>query len=308
MPDFPVGLSVPELECAIDPVRLIKSADETARSYLNQLDNRRVGLRRLGSRVAAHAQCASTSLTMSLLALYDGDRTTMLEECRSLAAEQGQSLVDVSKEDIELAVMDLIIGTDWQRAQRRAPAFFEGRDWRPPSHSGNRIIKNPFAQAYTASRFARCGDVGVSIASRWVCIERGLVGPGLNLDQRWEWTRRQWQAGAEVSFEAAFTDRGHVVHVLEASTKELVVHDPYGLWLGGTRYIRNGTAAPRMSNRSAAAFERRSSHNLPLREQRASGRVFERWGERNLIAKQDLVAINGPAWVLAIGTGSSAVT
>lgn len=285
------------------PVRVAGSPAQAAVLYLNQLDNRSVGLRRLGSLVPPEAQCSATSLTMSLLSLYGGDRQTLLAECRSLATEQGQALADSSTEAIELAVMDVMLGTDWEQAVRRSPAYFEGRDWRPASHRGNRIIKNPFAQAYTASRFERCGDSGVSVVSDRVCIERGVASGGLGAAARWSWMRRMWAAGAELSVEAAFTQSGHVVYVLEPLEDRMLVHDPYGLWLGGGRYIRNGQAAPILGARAAATFARRVQDHPELVQQRDSGRPYARWGEHNRMSREEVRAIGGPTWALAIGTG-----
>jgi len=292
-------------ECPSVPLRTLPALVQTARTYLNQRDNRRVGLSRLGSLVSADAQCSSTSLTMSLLSLYGGDRTALLDECHALAREQGSPLDDAGEDDIELAVMDVILGTDWDRATRRAPTFFEGRDWRPRGHRGNRIVKNPFAQAYTAARFSRCGDAGVSIASASVCLERGQAGPGLDQLGRWSWAQQMWQSGAEVSLQARFTGGGHVVHALEVSANDLVVHDPYGMCLAHGRYVRNGLAGAPLSGRLKAVAERRARRNPGLLEKLANQAIHARWGERNVYTRADLFALDGPEWVLAIGTGGA---
>ena len=92
MPESSVRLSIPSRECPTTPVRVAGSPAQPAVLYLDRLDSRSVGLRRLGSLVPPDAQCSATSLTMSLLSLYGGDRQALLAECRSLATEQGQAL------------------------------------------------------------------------------------------------------------------------------------------------------------------------------------------------------------------------
>ncbi len=294
-------------ECEAVPLRTLSGPGRTARTYLNQRDNRSVGLTRLGTLVSPDAQCAATSLTMSLLSLYDGDRAAFLDECASLARQQGRPLQDPSEDDVELAVMDLILHTDWGRAFTSARAFFEGPTWRK-WHPGNRVIKNPFAQAYTASRFSRCGDHGVSIVSQAVCIERGRVRQGMDFARRWSWAQQMWQSGAELSFEGNFTQSGHVVHVLELAANSMVIHDPFGMCLTQNVYLSNGKAPRPLSTELQKVLARRVQHNPSLKSALATNQPYFRWGERNAYSRAELSGKLGALkWVLAIGTDTPAM-
>ncbi len=282
---------------------MVPAVDEAAPTaedapYLSQIGNPTVGEVGDGARKKDREQCSPTSLTMSLLSLYDNDQERFFNALEVLLAEVGQA-VDRDK-DPELGVMALMLATDWDRAFVQKPEYFEHNPaWRA-QHQGNEVIQCPLAQAYTASCFDAVADSGLTIASTATTVDGGASSAPMDFDGRWDWARKAFEDGGEVSFQGGFTRAGHVVQVEDIQPDAMVLQDPYGLFVEPGVYIVNGQAAPPLTGKRAAAFEARTEQNPGLRDIAAAGETSDRWGERNAYGKAELQALDALKWVLVL--------
>jgi hypothetical protein len=239
---------------------------------------------------------------MSILALYDHNMDHFWAAITPLLEAEGQKADPTI--DPEEALVALMLATDWEAAFQNDPAYFEHNPAWQAGHPGSSVIKNPMAQAWTASRFDVVTNDGITIASTATTVEGGESAAPMSFDERWDWTLEALERGGEVSFEGDFTDSGHVVKLVDMSEERMVVHDPYGMHLPGG-YLRNGEApAGPLSSRRAETFATRSHENptLGTQLQRSieEGSPYDRWGERNAFSKMELQALDALKWVLVL--------
>jgi len=282
------GAAVDAGECAQEPVRAL---DEDA-DYLNQRDNETQGGR------TGDQQCAPTALTMSLLALHDNDEATLINATMALLEEQGQSAAE-GRSPEEL-VIQLMQSTNWTAAYEQAPQFFEhDSGWRTPRYDGGAVIKSPYAQAFTASRYEACADQGATIVSTATTIVDGRSFDKMGFDERWDFALDSWRQGGEVNFEGDFTDSGHVVHIVDITEARMVVHDPYGMRLSRA-YLRNGESPGTLDAADLEVFERRANGQAGLHAALESAQSSDSWGRFNLYTRDELKALDALRWLVVI--------
>ena len=298
--DAPAGEEAVEQQAAeqesapVTEEEAVRTADEDA-VYSNQMDNDTQGGK------PNHAQCGPTSLTMSLMALYDNDESALKAATNTLLAEQGQKPVE--SHDAEEAIIQLMLSTNWDAAFKAAPQFFEHNpNWRHEKHQGSGVIKSPFAHAYTASRYDRCGDGAATIVSTGVTIDDGESSKALDFDGRWQFALDAWRAGGEVTFEGGFTGSGHVVHIVEITDTGMVVNDPFGMHIPGleNNYLRNGKAPPELSPSQVEKFDERANGRAELPAALKEGEAYSAWGERNHFTREELKALDALKWLLVL--------
>ncbi len=261
-------------------------------NYANQVDNKQ----RNGK--APDSQCGATSLTMALLSMFDNDPTALMAETKVLVeAEGGKWEAGLAPEE---GIVLLLSVTNWDRAFQDAPAYF-GYDpnWRK-DHKGANVIKSPYAHAYTASRFSTKNGSGLTIASVYTTIEDGETLPVMTFDERWDWVLKQVQDGGHVTFQGAFTSTGHVVYIVEMSSSDMVIHDPYGMHFHSAPYLHNGKAPSATHKLKSSEFLERVNGQGDLIEAWDKGAVLKDWGKNNWYSKEEIKGLDGLLWALVI--------
>ena len=244
------------------------------------------------------SQCGATSLTMALLSMFDNDEGALLAETKRLVLEEGKNWQDGLTPDE--GIVFLLLATDWTRAFRDAPQYFENDpSWRI-SHQGADVIKSPHAHAYTASRFSTKNGSGLTIASDYTTVENGEKSAKMEFDERWDWVLKHVQEGCEVTFEGKFTSSGHVVYIVDMTSADMVVHDPYGLCLVRYVYLENGKKPTSQHKEYHNEFLDRVNCQSDLLTSWDAAEARTDWGKNNLYTKAEIKDLGGLQWALVI--------
>lgn len=247
--------------------------------------------------VPGSVTCSPTALAMALTDGCGREHETVAR-LRERIREFGG---DPSYERSAELVMELARVIDWPAAVAARPTFFpHPADWAAWASAtyGTKIDKDPNAQLYIAS------------------LVWGVDNDSSELYAHVH-TRGEWQPvmdalaqGAKVTAQGAWTNGGHVVHVVSADEHGIVVNDPNGMWVGGA-YLRNGEPMSNATTREASWAEeaRLRAHRSPEVSAHVDALLdggdvngFAAWGQHNFYRWSEVAAIPVGTWVNVLWT------